>query len=382
MRIVIGADIVPTKSNIDLFSLGNTTELVGEELEQIIKQADFSIFNLEVPLTDNQSPILKCGEAMIAPTKCVRALKELKINLLTLCNNHILDQGRQGLLSTIRVLNENGIDHVGVGKSPVEAAAPYIFKCNDKTIGVYACTEHEFSIVSSNNIGANPIDLFESFDHVQQLKNQCDYVIVLYHGGKELYRYPSPFLQKVCRRFVDKGANLVVCQHSHCIGAEEKYKDSSIVYGQGNFIFDDSDSECWKTGLLIQIEDDFDINYIPVQKSGNVVRIADKKTEHIILENFQKRSNEIKDPNRIEMLYNEFAYNYLTDLLSVSSGKRFGLFVRILNKIVGNNRIIELIVRKNYSQNKYLTLLNRVECEAYHELFVAALKEEIRRKSK
>ena len=43
-----------------------------------------------------------------------------------------------------------------------------------------------------------------------ELKKQCDYVIVLYHGGKEHYRYPSPYLQKVCRKIVDKGADIVV----------------------------------------------------------------------------------------------------------------------------------------------------------------------------
>ena len=78
----------------------------------------------------------------------------------------------------------------------------------------------------------------ESLDHIQNLKDQCDYVIVLYHGGKEHYRYPSPYLQRVARKMVEKGADLVVCQHSHCIGCYEKYKDSMIIYDQGNFIFE------------------------------------------------------------------------------------------------------------------------------------------------
>lgn len=43
-----------------------------------------------------------------------------------------------------------------------------------------------------HSAGANPFDVLESFDDVQALKEHCDYVIVLYHGGKEFYRYPSP----------------------------------------------------------------------------------------------------------------------------------------------------------------------------------------------
>lgn len=37
---------------------------------------------------------------------------------------------------------------------------------------------------------------------------------------------------------VDCGADMIICQHSHCIGSFEKYKQSGILYGQGNFILD------------------------------------------------------------------------------------------------------------------------------------------------
>ena len=126
---------------------------------------------------------------------------------------------------------------LGVGENKTISAKPFVLSVSNKKIGVYACTEHEFSIAEDNKPGANPFDPLESFDHVSNLKKDCDYVIVLYHGGKEHYRYPSPMLQRVCRKFVEKGAGLVICQHSHCIGCEEKYLDGTIVYGQGNFIF-------------------------------------------------------------------------------------------------------------------------------------------------
>ncbi len=243
MRILIGADLVPTQSNTDLFATGDAQALVGDELYQLLCNADYRIFNLEVPLTDREKPIPKCGPNLIAPTKCVAGYKAMQVDLLTLANNHILDQDQQGLESTCAVLDAAGIAYTGVGQTLEEAAEPYIFECDGKRIGVYACAEHEFSIVTDSTPGANPIDLLESPDHVAALKAQCDFVIVLYHGGKEHYRYPSPMLQKVCRKLVEKGANLVICQHSHCIGCEEKYQGGTIVYGQGNFLFDHSESE-------------------------------------------------------------------------------------------------------------------------------------------
>ena len=41
-RILIGADLVPTKSNYELFIKGDSKELIGIELETIIKKADFN----------------------------------------------------------------------------------------------------------------------------------------------------------------------------------------------------------------------------------------------------------------------------------------------------------------------------------------------------
>ena len=108
MYFVIGADIVPTKSNIQLFANGNVEELVGNELKSVLYNSSFNIFNLETPLADNESRIIKEGPNLIAGTQSVNGYKDLRINLLTLANNHIMDQGRTGLDSTVYMLKKNG----------------------------------------------------------------------------------------------------------------------------------------------------------------------------------------------------------------------------------------------------------------------------------
>lgn len=212
-----------------------------------------------------------------------------------MANNHILDQGVQGFKSTEDLLNKKDIPFVGVGDNIFESSKPYIFQRDGLNIGVYACAEHEFTIATENTPGANPFDPLESLDHIQNLKAECDYVIVLYHGGKEHYCYPSPYLQKVCRKMAQKGADLVICQHSHCIGCYEEYKDSTIIFGQGNFLFDHSDSEFGKTSLLIKvsISDKIQIDYIPIVKAGNGVCLADGQATEDVLVSFRKRSVEM-----------------------------------------------------------------------------------------
>ena len=375
MSIIIGADLVPTKRNQELFNNGEVNQLIGEELVKVLLETDYRIFNLEVPLTDIETPISKCGPNLIAPTSTIKGYKAIGVDILTLANNHILDQGVQGLESTCKLLEENSIAYLGVGKTPNEAAKPYILKCNGKNIGIYACVEHEFSIVSDTSCGANPYDPLESFDHVAELKELCDYVIVLYHGGKEHYRYPSPNLQKTCHKFVEKGADLIICQHTHCIGCEEKYKDGTIVYGQGNFLFDSSESEFWQTSLLVQISDGFKISYIPLVKCDNTVRLADEKKAKEILDGFNKRSEEIKIPGLIQKKYSEFAKSMLRNYLQNISGSK-NIFFRVINKLT-RYKLSAWITKRKYNKITLLALQNYFDCEAHRELILEGIKEEI-----
>ena len=61
VRIIIGADIVPTVSNQDFFEKAEMERLVDGNLFDVLNNADYRIFNLEVPLTDKETPINKCG---------------------------------------------------------------------------------------------------------------------------------------------------------------------------------------------------------------------------------------------------------------------------------------------------------------------------------
>ena len=375
MSIIIGADCVPTKRNIKSFEAADGDSLIGTELLDLLSKVDYRIFNLEVPLTDKLTPIAKSGPNLIAPTATVNGYMAFGIDLVTIANNHILDQGANGLLSTISVLDEAGIKHVGAGANISEAAAPFITSINGQKIGVYACAEHEFSIASEYSAGANPYNPLESFDSVQTLKQECDFVIVLYHGGKEYYRYPSPLLQKVCRKFVDKGADLVLCQHSHCVGCEEKYKKGTIVYGQGNFLFDDSEDECWQTGLLVRVSDDLKITYIPVRKQGEYVRLADHSDAESILASFKNRSQEILETGFIEAKYQEFADNmrayYLQQFRGISDSS---LVMRVLNKLT-HKKWRPWLMNRFYDDRRKRTNKNCLQCEAHRELILMGLED-------
>lgn len=383
-KILIGADIVPTKSNYSYFKNGDVDSLIGTELKELLDAADFTIFNLEVPLTNSVSPIDKAGPNLIAPTDTIDGLKAINPHFFTLANNHILDQGRQGLDSTIDVLKSAGINYSGVGTDLEDAQKPYIDIINGIKIGIYCCAEHEYSIATEYSAGANPFEPLESLEHVADLAKQCDYVIVLYHGGKEHYRYPSPYLQRVCRKFVDKGAGIVVCQHSHCIGSMENWKDGTIIYGQGNFLFDHSKSEFWQTGLLIGLDLEKNIKgevaekltYYPLYKQNAFTRLAHDSEKEKILADFYSRSEELDDPHKIAEHYSSFADSFVYEYLNAFYGKKSVLF-RAINKLSGY-RFNKWAMDCRFGKKEKIVIRNFIECEAHRELAIEGLTGEKR----
>ena len=372
MSILIGADIVPTKDNKEYFISGKMQSVIGGDLQNVLDKADYRIFNLECPLVNADSPIQKSGPNLRAEESTVNGLKSIGVDLLTLANNHIMDHGKAGLESTISVLEKERISFLGGGENLKAAASPFVFSVNNRKIGVYACAEHEFSIAEEYKPGANPFDPLESFDHVVDLKKNCDDVIILYHGGKEHYRYPSPMLQRLCRKFIEKGADLVICQHSHCIGCEEKYNGGTIVYGQGNFIFDTHCNPTSESSLLIKINDDFKIEYIPLEKCGCGVRLAKDDVATKILSDFYQRSDQIKNIGFVENEYSIFAKNMVNRYLLTCSGYGHNFILRLLNKICGY-RLTDFLVNR-FKKKELIAIRNFVECESHRELLICGLK--------
>lgn len=371
MRFIIGGDLVPTKSNLQYFMNGDAVQLIGEQLLARLSLADYRMFNLEVPLTDEEHPILKCGPNFSSPVAAISGIVNMRADILNLANNHILDQDELGVINTLKALSDHKIKCFGAGRNLAEADCPIFLEKDGIKIGVYGCAEHEFSISDCFSAGANPYDPLVTFDRMKEIKNHCDYLILLYHGGIEEYRYPSPQLQKACRKMIDCGVDLLLCQHSHCIGCEEKYHDGTIVYGQGNFLFDRKKNDYWNTGLLIDVEfskDEMKIEYIPLVRDESFTRIAaQKEADHILL-NFYERSKKINSPEFVKQKFDELSQEKINSYLSACFGKN-SIYKKVMKRVFGAN-----IIRRSFRKKEYLKLMNYIECEAHHETFVRGIK--------
>ena len=128
----------------DLYIADNfkNQKLIDESVENLFGTADYRIVNLETPLTDNMSKkrIVKTGPHLCSSAETILPyMHQLKVDMVTLANNHILDYGTIGLSETFSTLEENKIDYVGAGNNLQEAAKQLTLEKNGMKIAKLVC---------------------------------------------------------------------------------------------------------------------------------------------------------------------------------------------------------------------------------------------------
>jgi len=369
-NFLICGDICPTDDTRAYFEKNEVNSLLNNALP-IFQKADVSIANMEFVLTNNPKPAIKTGPILHSKTASINWFKKLNFTALGLANNHIKDCGTNGVLSSLQTCKENNIITVGAGKNEKEAKKPIILNKNGWKIGVMAFAEHEFNAAYKKESGANLLDVYSDFDAIKTFKKEVDYLVILYHGGIEYHAYPSPLLQKKCRKFVECGADFVTCQHSHLIGTEEDYLTGKILYGQGNTIFGyQPKSITWNYGLLVNIVLDktLSIKYIPIETIENgTIKLCNNSTKKNIFQDLKKRKENIKNDGFIEKEWVQFCNSkkniYLPLLFGLGTN-----FIR-LNRLL-KNKLIDLF----YLKKQLMRTNNIIRCESHHEVLQTILK--------
>ena len=90
----------------DLYIADNfkNQQLIDESVKNLFETADYRIVNLETSLTDNvqKNRIIKTGSHLCSSAETMLPyLYQLKVDMVTLDNNHILDYGFKGLSDTL-----------------------------------------------------------------------------------------------------------------------------------------------------------------------------------------------------------------------------------------------------------------------------------------
>lgn len=84
--------------------------------------ADMHFINLEQAVSEN--PVTTAKYMMYSGSECLPYLQKMKIQGVSLANNHIHDKGVSGIEDTLRLLDSAEILHTGAGKNISDAEKP------------------------------------------------------------------------------------------------------------------------------------------------------------------------------------------------------------------------------------------------------------------
>jgi poly-gamma-glutamate synthesis protein (capsule biosynthesis protein) len=363
--ILIGADLCPIGGNQSYFEQGDARSLFHELLPEF-ERADLVIANLECPLIERPSPILKTGPVFGESAACLDGIKNAGIDVLCLANNHILDHGAAGLKHTLEACAQAGIGTVGAGDNLAAARRIWTSEVAGIRIGILAVAEQEFSIARKDSAGANPLDLIDCVRNVRACRDRFDYLIVLLHGADE-FHVPTPRIQNTCRFLVEMGANAVVVQHPHQLGGYEQYQGGHIVYGQGALIMDEAiyrDLKSFHEGFLVKLSVRKDtsstLEILPYIQSDPIpgARKMEPQQEQDFRQGLREKALAVKEEAWVEAEWLRFCEQHKYEYVSA---------------LLGHNRVLcrlnagGLLQRFLYGVRPLLGARNIVCCETHRE---------------
>ena len=207
-----------------------------------LRGADLAFANLEFPFCaidqdDSERKTLADGND-------ATLLGELGIDVVCLANNHLMDGGTEGLVTTKATLHELGIASFGGGETLAEATRPAILERNGIRVGFLGFVDgrartHDY-IVQRDRGGASPLDRNLIVDSVEDLRNEVDLLIVSFHQGVNYVPYASPRQREFNQIAVRAGADLTIGHHPHVVQGFERMGDALVFYSLGEFLFDPS----------------------------------------------------------------------------------------------------------------------------------------------
>lgn len=187
--------------------------------------------------------------------RAVEGLVFAGFNVLSLANNHIMNFGRDGLESTIKILDENNISHIGAGMSEEEIYKPVIKDIKGTKFAFLGFTYNFDQRKSSNGeiYGMANMSIAKMEENVKKTKSKNDIVIISMHAGTEYKISSSSFQENFAQRAIDAGADLIIGHHPHVVQNVQKYKQGYIIYSLGNFVFDQMWSNETRLGAIAEI---------------------------------------------------------------------------------------------------------------------------------
>ena len=280
------------------------------KIKSEIDKYDIVTANLEMPITyRGRAHATKPFTFRLHPDYAIH-LKQLKIDLFTLANNHILDFGNIGMTDTISFIEKWGVKHTGAGKNLTEARKPAVFNHKNTEIFFLSYCERppDDFYATSRSPGTAKLKLNLIHEDIKKYKKHDNLVLISLHWGIEHNDYPDKYQVRIAHSIIDAGADAIIGHHPHVPQGIEIYNSKPIIYSLGNAIISFYNKN-YKNNIMVSLN--YKGNNI---KSLKIIPLASKyeniKSQPYIFkgEEAQKILNHVKyisRPFKTEIIVNE-----------------------------------------------------------------------------
>ena len=215
-------------------------KLLDEDTLAFFRSADHVAANVEGALIDAVDDGSRgvFFHSMDPAAACL--LEKIGADIWCIGNNHTMDAGREGVISTRALAAEKGCRTIGAGLNEVESSEP-IYLEEAGGIGMFGVAYMAECIPAT----ATEPGIFRWDDmayiasRIAEVKSKARWCVIVSHGGEEFTSLPSPYTRDRYLKYLELGADVVVAHHPHVPENYELFDDGkAIFYSLGNFIFD------------------------------------------------------------------------------------------------------------------------------------------------
>ena len=214
--------------------------LLSQPILDFFSSADHVAANVEGALTDAVDDGSRGPFFHAMNPDAARVLKKIRADIWCVGNNHTMDAGREGVISTKKIAREMGCLTIGAGLNVTEASEP-VYLDEAGGIGLFGVAYMAECIPATETEPG--IFRWDDMDRIKrridEVKSKCRWCVIVSHGGEEFAGMPSPYTRDRYLRYLELGADAVVAHHPHVPENYERFPDGkAIFYSLGNFIFD------------------------------------------------------------------------------------------------------------------------------------------------
>lgn len=210
-----------------------------KHMDSYFEEADFVLANYET--TTNPKRKYSGYPMFNTPPNAMKAIKKSGINILNTNNNHTLDTGLEGVISTLETIRAENIMTVGT-QLPEEPKRLDISK-NGIKIGLVSFSYGYNGLES--RITQDELDTYLSKINDAEIEkaitdsNQVnDFTLVIVHWGTEYQVDPTTMQKKLANNMSEWGADVIIGAHPHVVQPVEMINDTLVIYSLGNYVSD------------------------------------------------------------------------------------------------------------------------------------------------